>query len=139
MLLTGKHILIVEDNVLNRVVYQMTLVMNGAITTYDRWGDRTLRLLEGAQQWDLIVLDLMLPRGMSGFDIFEEIRQLPEYDAVPIIAISASEPSVAIPQARKLGFSGFISKPINESIFADQIAQIIAGEQIWYDGTLLRS
>jgi CheY-like chemotaxis protein len=55
---------------------------------------------------------------------------------VPIVAISAAELAIAIPRARELGFSGFISKPIDEALFAKQIAQILAGEQVWHDGTL---
>ena len=136
--LAGKNILIVEDNSLNRVVYRMTLGIKGAYLDFDIWGRDALMRLKQSQQWDLIILDLMLSRGISGFDIFQEIRTLPEYDHVPIIAISASEPSVAIPQARTLGFSGFISKPIDEDHFAEQISKVIVGEQIWQDDILRR-
>jgi DNA-binding NarL/FixJ family response regulator len=93
--------------------------------------------LKKSRNWDLIILDLMLSRGISGFDIFQEIRTMPEYDQVPIIAVSASEPAVAIPKARKLGFSGFISKPVDEELFANQIERVIAGELIWHDGSLV--
>jgi len=41
-----------------------------------------------------------------------------------------------MPQARELGFSGFISKPVDEAYFVQQIASIIDGEQIWHDGIL---
>ena len=135
--LSGKRIFIVEDNTLNRVVYQITLGVQGAYLDFDRWGKEAVDRLKRSRNWDLIILDLMLYRGISGFDIFQEIRSLPEYDQVPIIAISASEPSVARPRARELGFSGFISKPVDEATFADQIGRVIAGEQIWHDGTSL--
>ena len=77
----------------------------------------------------------MLYRGLSGFDIFQAIRAMPEFDQIPIIAISASESTQAIPKARELGFSGFISKPIDEALLADQVARVMAGEQIWYEGS----
>jgi CheY-like chemotaxis protein len=138
MILSGKHIFIVEDNALNRVVYQMTLgVQGGAYLDFDRWGRETVDRLERSHNWDLIILDLMLHRGISGFDIFQDIRALPACNAIPIIAVSASEPAVALPKARELGFAGFISKPIDEGSFVDQVARIIAGEQIWVDGTLV--
>ena len=138
MSLHGKRILIVEDNTLNRVVYQMTLGVQGAFLSFDRRGYDALDRLKRSRNWDLVILDLMLYRGLSGFDIFQAIRSLSEFDHIPIIAVSASEPTAAIPKARELGFSGYISKPIDEALLADQVARIIAGEKIWYDGSLLR-
>ena len=114
MSLRGKHILIIEDNVLNRVVYQITLGVEGANLVFDRKGRDAIVQLQMSLDWDLIILDLMLYGGISGFDVFKDIRALPAYNHVPIVAVSASDPSTAIPKARELGFSGFISKPINE-------------------------
>lgn len=136
MSLKGKRILIVEDNTLNRVVYQITLGVQGAYLDFDRWGREAVDRLKRSRNWDLIILDLMLHGGISGFDIFQAIRTMPEYDHLPIIAVSASEPAIAMPKARELGFSGFISKPVDEAYFSDQIARVIAGEQIWHDGSL---
>jgi CheY-like chemotaxis protein len=136
MLLARKNIFIVEDDIFNRVVYRMSLGIQGkAHVEFDMWGrDTTFKLQQGT--WDLIILDLMLGRDASGFQVFKEIRQLHEFDSIPIIAISASEPSVSIPKAREMGFNGFISKPVKEDMIVKQVAQVIAGESIWYDGTL---
>jgi CheY-like chemotaxis protein len=136
MLLEGKHIYIVEDNQMNRIVYQMTLQMQGAYLEFDRWGKDASHKLANVRHWDLIILDLMLAKGISGYDIFEDIRQMPHHENTPIIAISASEPSVAIPKVRELGFNGFISKPIDEELICDQVLRAINGEAIWHDGTL---
>lgn len=135
MLLEGKRIFIVEDNSLNRVVYTMTLRLEGAWLEFDRWGFEATAKLRTNDTWDLIILDLMLSRGISGFDIFEQIRQMPQHNGTPIVAISASEPEVAIARARKQGFSGFIAKPVDEALLVKQVAKLIAGEQVWYDGT----
>lgn len=133
MKLQGKRIFITEDNSANRVVYTLVLKLSGAILEFDRWGRETLQRLKGFHP-DLIVLDLMLPRGDSGFTIFEEIRQLSDYDCVPVVAISASDPSIAAPTCRKMGFNGFIAKPIDESLLVDQLVRLIAGEEVWYLG-----
>ncbi|MDZ4770914.1 MAG: hypothetical protein SGJ24_17450 [Chloroflexota bacterium] len=37
-------------------------------------------------RFDLIILDLMLSQGVSGYDIFRRIRALAEFDAIPIVA-----------------------------------------------------
>lgn len=136
MQLLGKRIFIVEDNPLNRVVYQITLGVNGAHLEFDRWGKDALDRLQWFHDCNLVILDLMLSKDASGFDIFQEIRAIPTYDDIPIIAISASEPSVALPKAREMGFNGFIAKPIDEAKITDQVLKVINGEQIWYDGLM---
>ena len=134
MILKGKRIFIVEDNPQNRVVFQITLVRQGATVDFERWGAKTIYHLQNISHIDLIILDLMLAGEISGFDIYDDIRALPAYDKLPIVAVSAMDPSVAIPQARQKGFSGFIAKPIDNRLFPQQIAQIIEGEQVWSIG-----
>jgi CheY-like chemotaxis protein len=80
---------------------------------------------------DLIILDLMLAGGMSGFAVFDQIRDLPQFNEVPIIAVSAMDPAIAIPQVRQKGFVGFIPKPISAREFPRQVAKTIEGERIW--------
>jgi len=136
MILKGKHIFIVEDNLANRVVFQMSLLVEGAKVDFERWGDNTIAQLRSRPHIDLIILDLMLAGGLSGYDIFTEIRTHNEFDHIPIVAVSAAETTVAIPKAQALGFSGFIAKPIDESLFPRQLARIINQDKIWYEGPM---
>ena len=131
--LRGKRIFIVEDNSMNRVVYKMALMLTGASLQFDHRGDETIKSLQACKP-DLIILDLMLPRGNSGFTIYEEIRQHPELRSVPIVAISASDPGVALLKCREMGFTGFIAKPIEEDLLQDQIARLMKGQEVWYVG-----
>lgn len=134
MLLKDKAIFIVEDNTMNRVVYQIILRSNGAQLVFDVWGREFLYKLERMPSVDLVILDLMLSVGKTGFDIFQSIRSASKFDAVPIIAVSATEASEAIPHAKNLGFNGYIAKPIDEYLFPFQLARIMRGEVIWDDG-----
>jgi CheY-like chemotaxis protein len=134
MQLKNKLIFIVEDNAQNRVVFQMALVTTGARVEFERWGKDAVSRLENFRSVDLIILDLMLSNGTSGYDIFNEIRALPNYAAVPIIAVSAAEPAVALPKTREMGFCGFIAKPIDDDLFPRQIEQVLAGAKVWYAG-----
>src|SRR5262249_18609660 len=108
MLLRNKQIFIAEDNTKNRVIFQVLLVKHGARLTFERWGDGAIQQLCRLDEVNLIILDLMLAKGVSGFQIFEQIRTLPAFDAVPIIAVSAAEADMAIPAAKRRGFAGFI-------------------------------
>lgn len=130
MRLSMKRILIVEDDVINRLTYQVMLMNEGAILEFDHWGWDTLKMLRRTRDWDLIILDLMLS-GKSGYHLFEEIREMAKCFAIPIIAVSAAEPHEAMARCRELGFSGYISKPIDVKRFPAQLAQIIEGTSIW--------
>jgi CheY-like chemotaxis protein len=132
MKLEGKRIFYVEDDVKNRSLVQIILEQAGATIGFERWGkDQTLPRLRAFAPVDLILLDLMLPRGVTGYDVFDAIRAEPEFAHVPIVAISASDPSIEIPRTRARGFAGFISKPIDLQSFPTQISTLINGQQIW--------
>lgn len=134
MLLTDKVIFIVEDNAQNRVIFQTALIRQGATVDFERWGEGAITRLNILPRVDLIILDLMLARGVTGFQIYDKIRALPKYVQTPIVAVSAMDPAVALPKVTAQGFSGFIAKPIDRTLFPKQIAAIINGEKIWYQG-----
>jgi PAS domain S-box-containing protein len=60
---------------------------------------------------DLIITDLVMP-GMDGFELTRQIRKLPEFQQLPIIAASASVFEVHQQQSLKAGCNNFLSKPI---------------------------
>ena len=134
MLLTQRRIFIAEDNMQNRVVFQMVLGKEGAFVHFERWGRGTMTQLQRVAPVDVIILDLMLASGVSGFLVFDLIRSLPDFNHIPIVAVSATEPGAGIAKTRKKGFAGFIAKPIDDELFPAQIASIIKGEQVWYAG-----
>jgi ribose transport system substrate-binding protein len=133
-LLKGKRIFYVEDNVSNRALAQLVLEQNGAAVHYERWGDlpQVLARLADFMPVDLILMDLMFPKGASGYDLFDGIRANDQYKDIPIVAISASDPSIEMPKARAKGFSGYIAKPINMMEFPRQIITLIEGSPVWY-------
>jgi CheY-like chemotaxis protein len=131
MILRDKHIFMVEDNIANRAIEQTLLEQEGAEISFDRWGTETIEKLRNAMPVDIILLDLMFPNNVTGYDIFTEIRTYTEFDHIPIVAISASDPSSAIPKTRSFGFAGYISKPVSFNQFAQQIADLTVGQPIW--------
>jgi CheY-like chemotaxis protein len=135
-MLQGKSIYIIEDNPTNLAIISSILRRNNAIIRYDRWGVDTINRLNHYGVVDLIILDLMFPYGISGYDVFDEIKVIPKFANIPIVAVSAADPQVEMPRARDKGFVGFISKPINHKLFASQVASIIEGKQIWADDDL---
>ena len=131
MLLSEKNIFIVEDSRQNRVIFKMALSRQGALVEFEQWGHDSLQRLKALPQVDLIILDLMLAYGISGFDLYDNIHALSRFEHVPIIAVSAMDAAEAIPKVQAKGFSGFIAKPIDIALFPQQIARIMSGERLW--------
>jgi len=134
MLLKNRRIFLVEDDIANRAIFQMLLERNGAKTAIERWGTDTVPRIQAFMPVDLIVLDLMFPDDISGFDVFDKIRAETALANIPILAVSAMDPSIAIPHTQAKGFNGFIIKPIEYELFAQQIVSLLNGEAVWFAG-----
>jgi CheY-like chemotaxis protein len=131
--LRGKRVFVVEDNLENRIITRLALVKTGVALEFDMWGRDTPKNLAKFAPIDLIIMDLMLPGGVTGYQIFDELHQNPAYKPVPVVAVSASDAG-AIVKCRERGFAGYIAKPIDDELFPEQIARLIRGEQVWYAG-----
>lgn len=131
MLLRGRRIFLVEDNIGNQTITKTLLESHGALTAVHRTGLDIISHLRDFLPIDLIILDLMLPDGVTGYDVLASIRRHEAFDDIPVIAISVIDRSEVIPVAKRYGFTGFISKPINFQTFTQQIADIIDGEKTW--------
>jgi CheY-like chemotaxis protein len=129
--LQNRRIFVVEDDVANMAVYATVLKAAGALVIQDPWNSNTLNMLLQFLPVDVILLDLMLRRGISGYEILAQIRSRPELAGIPVVAVSASDPGIEIPKTQEKGFAGFISKPIVLSDFPGQIASCIEGRPVW--------
>jgi CheY-like chemotaxis protein len=134
MLLQNKRIFAVEDNLENRIITLISLTRQGAEVEFDRWGLQTISKLRAFAPVDVILLDLMLGHGITGYDIFDQIRAIPEFAHVPIVAVSASDPNAAIPRTKAKGFAAYIAKPIDDDLFPTQIAKILEKQPVWHAG-----
>lgn len=130
--LKGIRIGIVEDNITNMSVYAVTLKRHGANVLQDHWQYKTIDMFASFKP-DIILLDLMLRYGKSGYDIFDEIQCSPALRDVPVVAVSAADPEVEITRAQQKGFRGFLAKPIDVHAFPRHILACINGEHIWDD------
>lgn len=131
-LLQNKRIFIVEDNPDNIYILLVILRQAGANVTVDWWAKGESHQVLRAMPIDLIILDLMLLGTHTGYEVFQEIRMLPQLASVPVVAVSAADASIAVPKVRAMGFSGFIKKPIDADLFPNQLKSIIDGNEVWF-------
>lgn len=132
MLLEGKTIFLVEDDSVNLAIIRVLLKEHGANTPFDHWGDTTLsNMINLTSKPDIILLDIMLPGKVTGFDIFDLIKAEPKLANIPIVAVTASDPDTTMPKAKAKGFNGYISKPINRHKFPKLLHKVLNGEEVW--------
>jgi CheY-like chemotaxis protein len=129
--LNDTRVFVIEDDILNLAVINRVLSASNAwiYQNYNSIGI-VVHVIENLPI-DIIILDIMLRRGISGFDVIKELKSNPKTASIPVVAVSSLDPEIAIPQAKEAGFSGFISKPINAQTFAIHLGSIIKGEEIW--------
>lgn len=103
------RVLIVEDHALVREAMAQTLsrLETGLQCVEARGSEEALELLGGSGDWDLAVIDLMLP-DMSGFSLLGVVAK--RYPDVPTIVVSALDDQATLRRAMKVGASGFVSK-----------------------------
>jgi len=79
---------------------------------------------------NLFILDYKMP-GLSGFDLVPIIRDIPMHSNTPIIFLTSEGTADKILDARCLGASGYIVKPINENVLREKIAYHIVDHLLW--------
>ena len=80
---------------------------------------------------DIILLDLKFPHRYNGCDIYAMLRGEPLLEKIPIVMLSAADATAEIPKACLLGFSSYMTKPIDSDRFARQLKDIMDGQAIW--------
>lgn len=103
-----EKILIVEDEEEIAMLEQDYLEINGFLTTIESDGQKAVELAL-TEEYDLILLDLMLP-GKNGYDICREIRD--QID-IPILMVTARTESIDKVLGLGLGADDYISKPFD--------------------------
>ncbi len=130
--LKGKRIFYIEDDVKNRVIVTIILEQAGAKVWFERWGGpEVITRLKASLPIDVILCDLMFPQNITGYDVFDHIRQDPELATIPVIAVSSADPTVEMPKLKAKGFAGFIGKPVSMMTLPNHIARVLDGEQVW--------
>lgn len=73
---------------------------------------------------DFILLDVMMP-GMSGEELYHEIRKLEKFKEIPIIFITAKTSSDMLKRLVDMGALAVITKPFDPMKLPDQIRDIL--------------
>ncbi len=113
----NKKVLIVDDNDLNRRLFENLIGQYHDFETAEN-GIEVLKMLEGGR-FDLILMDIQMPH-MDGITALTKIKQGNLSDC-PVVAITAYADEIDRESFFKIGFDGFITKPIRPKQFLDII------------------
>jgi len=106
------RIVYVEDNDANLTLVRKVLEATGEMTVVGlSSAEEGLREIK-RERPDVLLLDLDLP-GMSGLELAAALRELPELETLPIVAISASVMKDERARARAAGCDTFVEKPFD--------------------------
>ncbi|MEB0136511.1 response regulator [Actimicrobium sp. CCC2.4] len=111
--LDGVRLLIVDDSDINRDIAQRILTDQGAHVTLAVDGRAALDwLLAHPDDVDLVLMDVQMPV-MDGLEATRQLRRLPQFDDLPVIALSAGAFKMQRDEASAAGMNDFVSKPFD--------------------------
>jgi CheY-like chemotaxis protein len=110
--LRGRRILLIDDDARNVFAITSTLELQGMTVAQAPDGRKGIETLLSGEEPDLILMDVMMPE-LDGYATMHEIRQMPAFTTLPIIAVTAR----AMPGDREksiaAGASDYVTKPVD--------------------------
>ncbi len=126
--MTGKRVLLVEDNEFNREIAKYILEgMKFAVDEAENGIECVDMLIKSdAGYYDLILMDIQMPV-MDGYKAAEEIRNIEDKEkaSVPIIAMTANAFDEDKKKCFEVGMNGHIGKPIESGMLVKVISEIL--------------
>jgi PAS domain S-box-containing protein len=116
----GARILLVEDQPLNQELAFELLRLAGARVTLARDGADALSILSQDSPFDCVLMDCQMPR-MDGYTATQQIRRNPEWQDLPIIAMTANALAGDREQALAAGMNDHVAKPLD----IDQLFRVL--------------
>jgi signal transduction histidine kinase/CheY-like chemotaxis protein/CHASE3 domain sensor protein len=116
-LLDGRRILVVEDDARNIFALSSVLEPKGVHVEIARNGREALAALDRSQASpqsavDLVLMDIMMPE-MDGITAMKEIRLRPQFEKLPIIALTAKARKDDQEKCLAAGANDYIAKPLD--------------------------
>jgi CheY-like chemotaxis protein len=106
----SSRILVVEDEPENRLFIGLMLRTEGFDVTEAEDGPTALEMLGSGTDPDVILLDVMMP-GLNGWQVFEKIRNHPQWKEIPVLMLTALAQRSDVEKAVSLGVDGYLTKP----------------------------
>jgi two-component system, cell cycle response regulator DivK len=121
--MTGKTILVVEDNPQNRELVSDLLSLSGVRVLTAEDGETALDLL-ARELVDLVLMDVSLPR-MDGLEAARRLKGMPSTAHLPVIALTAHAMKGDRERILAAGCDGYLTKPIDTRVFVAAVERFL--------------
>ncbi len=125
---SGRRLLLVEDNELNREIAEVILEEAGFVIESAPDGTDAVAMIENSEEgyYDAVLMDVQMPI-MNGYEATKAIRAMHRKDAkvLPIIAMTANAMEEDKEAAFKSGMNAHIAKPLNIELLMDALRQFL--------------
>ena len=120
-----KKVLIVEDQSDIRELIRMTLEIEDFDIGEAENGDVGLGLARTSRP-DLVLLDVMMPGTLDGFDVCQQIKSDPALKRMKVIILSAKGQDSDKQQGKQAGADGYLTKPFSPKQLLDVVSRHLA-------------
>jgi CheY-like chemotaxis protein/signal transduction histidine kinase len=118
--LTGKRVLVVDDDVRNIFALSSVLERHGMDVVTAGNGQEAVQQVEEDEDIALVLMDIMMPE-MDGYETMRVIRSKPDKRSLPMIALTAKAMKGDREKCIEAGASDYIAKPVN----TDQLLSLL--------------
>jgi CheY-like chemotaxis protein len=119
----GKKVLIVDDDVRNVFALTSALEANGMDVVFAENGREGIEMLKANDDVDIVLMDVMMPE-LDGYETTRAIRELPQFEKLPVIALTAKAMKGDRERSIAAGASDYITKPVD----TDQLLSLM---RVW--------
>ena len=120
-----KNILVVDDQPTIRQLLEVSLSGPGREILLAESGEQALDIAR-LRTPDLVIMDIMMPGGMDGFEAVRQMRGDPSIRDCPVLILTAKDQQSERGRAIEMGVAGYLSKPFRLDELLCQVERLIA-------------
>jgi two-component system cell cycle response regulator len=121
-------ILVVDDDMLNRIVLSTNLQEDGYLVEMAENGKQALERL-AAMPFDVVLLDLLMPE-MDGYQVLEQMKADSTWRNIPVIIVSSLDEMESILRCIEMGATDYLPKPFDAALLHARINASLASKRL---------
>ncbi len=121
----GRKVLVVDDEPYILKILSFKLRLTGLEPVEASGGEDALRIVR-EQSPDLVLLDVSLTPGLTGFDLCRILKENPATAHIPIIMLTARTLPAERDLGLRLGASSYVTKPFSTKVLVQEIEKALS-------------